>query len=204
MSGNPSENRFTIHQWRKTKGVPTPNTAEVFDDICNWTHSALIVSNSPNRGLGVFTTAVLPRGEPVVVYGGRVFTNEQLGLLPFSADMVLQIEESLYYVPINREQLGIGERVNHSCNPNVGFSGQMCLVAIENIAAGEEIKMDYALCDAREAFHLECNCGEPECRGTIRGTDWKREELQDKYFDYFQPFLQRRISGRTRRLLGNS
>lgn len=204
MLKNLSENRFTVRQWRKGKSVPTRYTAEVFDALCNWTHAALIVRNSYNRGLGAFTTADLPQGETVVVYGGRVLTTEQLKLLPSNLDMVVQVEENLYYVPINLLELGIGERVNHSCNPNVGFSGQMCLVAMRDIAAGEEITMDYALCDARESFHLDCNCGELECRSIVRGTDWEREDLQDRLFDYFQPFLQRRISRQIRRRVGNS
>ncbi len=203
MSVNPTENRFTLRQWRKSKRLPTRYTAEVFEALCNWTHAALVVRNSPNRGLGVFTTADLHKGDAVVVYGGRVLTTEQLKLLPSNSDMVLQVDDYLYYVPINWNELGIGERVNHSCNPNVGFSGQMCLVAMRDIAAGEEITMDYALCDARESFSLECNCGEPECRGIIRGSDWKLKDLQDRFFDYFQPFLQRRVSRQPRRQVGN-
>jgi D-alanine-D-alanine ligase-like ATP-grasp enzyme len=58
---------------------------------------------------------------------------------------------------------------NHSCRPNTGFNG-LNVVALRNIAVGEELTLDYAtiLEDNAEAFN--CHCGFPECRGIISGS----------------------------------
>jgi hypothetical protein len=33
----------------------------------------------------------------------------------------------------------------------------------------------------------------PGCRGVVRGTDWKRPELQERYASWFSSYLARRI-----------
>jgi uncharacterized protein len=45
--------------------------------------------------------------------------------------------------------------INHSCEPNVGFSGNVVLVAVRDIRHGEELTTDYALFDDSED-HMEC------------------------------------------------
>jgi SET domain-containing protein len=44
---------------------------------------------------------------------------------------------------------GVLMRVNHSCEPNLGMGGNVLLVAMREIAAGEELTIDYALFLAR-------------------------------------------------------
>ena len=203
MTKEISKSKISVVNSGGFKYMPHRYNAEVFERLCNWTHSALIVRKTADRGLGVFSTADISKGELVIMYGGRVLTGAQLQLLPTSEDMVVQVEEDLFFVAIDWNELGIGERINHSCDPNVGFSGQMSVVAMRDISAGEEITMDYALCDGRESFYLRCACGEALCRKTIRGSDWQRGDLQAKYYEYFQPFLQRRISRNFSRRVGN-
>jgi hypothetical protein len=40
--------------------------------------------------------------------------------------------------------------INHSCDPNVGFAGDIVLVAMRDIRQGEELTADYALFDDYE------------------------------------------------------
>jgi len=40
--------------------------------------------------------------------------------------------------------------INHSCEPNVGFAGNVVLVAMRDIEAGEELTTDYAMFDDYE------------------------------------------------------
>jgi len=49
-------------------------------------------------------------------------------------------------------------KLNHSCEPNVGFGGNIVLVAMSDIEAGEELSTDYALFDDYEGS-MDCNCG---------------------------------------------
>jgi putative transposase len=46
---------------------------------------------------------------------------------------------------------------------------------------------------------VKCNCGEPECRGTITGKDWKRRDLQKKYRGYISWYLQPATEAAVRR-----
>jgi uncharacterized protein len=81
--------------------------------------------------------------------------------------------------------------INHSCEPNVGFAGNIVLVAMRDISAGEELTTDYALFDDYDG-EMECRCGQPSCRHTINGRDWQRPELQRKYGSYFSTYLLNR------------
>jgi len=57
---------------------------------------------------------------------------------------------------------------NHSCEPNTGFAG-LDVVALRDIAAGEELTIDYAtFCDGH-LVPFDCRCGSPRCRGRIYG-----------------------------------
>ena len=65
--------------------------------------------------------------------------------------------------------------VNHSCAPNlepIAIGDQMWLVALRDIAAGEELGYDYAIeLDERHSASAKrrfpCSCGAPTCRGTL-------------------------------------
>jgi hypothetical protein len=85
--------------------------------------------------------------------------------------------------------------INHSCEPNVGFAGNVVLVAMRDISAGEELTTDYAFFDNNDDT-MECQCGTPSCRGTVSGRDWQRPDLQRTYGSYFSSYLQRRLSDR--------
>jgi hypothetical protein len=82
--------------------------------------------------------------------------------------------------------------VNHSCQPNVGFAGNVVLVAMRDIEPGEELTTDYALFDDYEGS-LDCACRRPTCRGRVDGRDWQRADLQERYRGYFSWYLERRI-----------
>jgi SET domain-containing protein len=85
--------------------------------------------------------------------------------------------------------------INHSCEPNVGFAGNILLVAMRDIDPGEELTTDYALFDDYDG-EMQCRCGTASCRGTIGGRDWQRPELQRRYGNYFSWYLLRRLGSR--------
>lgn len=143
-------------------------------------------------GMGVFARKPVAKGEVVVVWGGVIRTWEELRKLPEDLQRhSIQVEQQLFQVPANAYDPP--DFVNHSCNPNVGMSGQIGLVAMRDIARGEEICMDYAMCDAMPYDEFDCHCGESTCRGQVTGNDWARPELWERYAGYFSPYLQRRI-----------
>lgn len=151
---------------------------------------------------GVFALGALKQGELIAVFGGAVCDWEALLALPEEArSLSLQVEDELFLVP---ETIGDGDFVNHSCDPNAGLSGQICLVAMRDIQSGEEIRFDYAMCDSLPYDEFDCDCGAAHCRGRVTGDDWKLKELQQRYAGYFSPYLQRRMEKRSPRQPGKA
>lgn len=144
-----------------------------------------------NGSRGVFAREVIAAGEVISVWGGEVTPQHMFFKLPPSIQQIsVQIEEDMYLAP-TRESAG--EWVNHSCEPNAGMCGQIVLVAMRDIAAGEEVCYDYAMSDGSPYDEFVCGCGTPLCRGRITGNDWSIPDLWERYAGFFSPYLQRRI-----------
>ena len=144
-------------------------------------------------GYGLFACAPIEEGELLCVWSGEVFTEEELHKQSIERQTHgLQVEEGIYLLPLGEDDPA--DYVNHSCDPNAGLNGQICLVAMRPIAQGEEICFDYAMSDSSDYDEFECHCGTPHCRKLITGNDWKLPELHERYDGYFLPYLQRRIN----------
>lgn len=150
------------------------------------------------HGRGLFAHQDIARGEIVVVKGGYVMTRAQRDEVSLELGPAeIQITEELHIGPITSHQRERGMmHLNHSCEPNLGLQGQIVFVAMRDIAAGEELTIDYAMTDD-EPYEMPCDCGVKACRGTITGYDWKQPALQRKYDGYFSWFIQRRLDRKT-------
>jgi hypothetical protein len=146
------------------------------------------------EGTGLYAIAPIAQGEVVVVKGGHVMdkeTRDRVGAELGPTE--IQIGDGLFIGPLTAEEReGCMMYLNHSCAPNVGLRGEITFIAMRDIAAGEEIAMDYAMMDD-EPDDMTCRCGAPQCRGTISGIDWKVPELQRRYRSYFSRYLQDKI-----------
>src|SRR5438552_13893376 len=137
----------------------------------------------PSRiaGRGLYANAPLVRGEVVSVKGGHLIdraTLERNRAVVNDADM--RIADDLFLAPLTADEFeGVMMFLNHSCEPNVGVQGQIVFVALRDVAAGEELTLDYAMID-HEAEPMACRCGAAACRGVVSGQDWRRPELQRK------------------------
>jgi len=154
---------------------------------------SLEVRAEPEKGgFGVYAIDAVAAGEIVSVWGGYIVDAEQLETLPHEVQQhTVQIEEGLYLATIGGAESA--DFINHSCDPNLGLRGQITLVALRDIVVGEEVCFDYAMTDCTPYDEFECHCGSPNCRGIVRGEDWKLPELWARYASYFSPYLQRRI-----------
>ncbi len=140
---------------------------------------------------GVFANEPLAQDERIAVWGGEVVTRENFDALPDRLRRLsVQIEDGLFLVALNE---GPADYINHSCNPNAGMQGQIVVVAMREIAAGEQICFDYAMTDGSDYDEFECECGAPNCRKNVTGRDWRNPELWARYDGYFSPYLARRI-----------
>lgn len=145
----------------------------------------------PGKGYGAFALEPIAAGELIAAWGGTVIPGEALTDLSDERRMLsVQIEENLFLAP---DRLGPGDRINHSCSPNAGISGSSNVVAMRDIAPGEEITYDYAMSDGSPYDEFDCACGSPACRKRVTGDDWRRPELWEKYDGYFSMYLRRRI-----------
>jgi uncharacterized protein len=151
-------------------------------------------------GRGLIATDAIFKGEVVAVKGGHIVTTEQLSELPeWLQNSDVQITDDLHLVALGDDEYeDVMLFINHSCDANVGFAGNVVLVAMREIRAGEELTTDYALFDDYEGS-MDCNCGHPTCRGRVDGRDWQLSELQERYAGYFSWYLERRIASNRRR-----
>lgn len=153
----------------------------------------LALRPSPLAGTGLFAAEPLAPGELLAIWGGAVVsTDELLRLSERERFHSLQVAEEFHLAPGPATEPA--DFVNHSCAPNAGIQGQISLVALRPIAAGEEICYDYATTDSYRGLEFGCNCGAPACRKQISGDDWRRPELQARYAGAFSSYLQQLIA----------
>lgn len=148
-------------------------------------------------GRGLHAVEPIAAGEVVAVKGGHIVTKPELDRLPEPLpNSDVQITDDLHLVALRDDEYEpVMLFLNHSCEPNVGFAGNIVLVAMRDIAVGEELVTDYALFDDYDG-QMTCTCGSIGCRGVVDGRDWQRPELQRRYRGYFSWYLQRRIDRR--------
>ena len=143
-------------------------------------------------GKAVFARDAIELGELVAVWSGRIVSAEELDELPEDIRRhTVQVEERLYLASHGPDEGP--DFINHSCDPNTGLEGQIALVALQRILPGEEVTIDYAMCDGSPYDEFDCACGSPICRGRVTGDDWRNPVLWERYAGHFSPYLERRI-----------
>jgi len=146
----------------------------------------------PAGGCGVFALAPIDKGELITLWGGCIIKKDELDpSMPRFTQRVLQVDEGLYL--LTAEEQEPTDCFNHSCDPNLGFTGQIGLIAMRDIGKDEELTFDYAMSDGEPYDEFDCFCGSSNCRKKITGNDWKLRELWKQYNGYFSPYLARRI-----------
>jgi uncharacterized protein len=142
------------------------------------------------EGRGLVAVAPIGAGEVVAIKGGHIVDTATMHTLPERLrNSEVQIADGFHLVALeDAEYEPVMLFINHSCEPNVGFAGNIVLVAMRDIGPDEELTTDYALFDDCDD-EMPCQCGKPACRGTISGRDWQRPELQRKYGNYFSWYL---------------
>jgi uncharacterized protein len=116
-------------------------------------------------GRGLFAIEPIGAGQIVAVKGGHVVTTAQLRDLPEPLpNSEIQIADGLHLVALAPEEYEpVMLFINHSCDPNVGFGGNVILVTMRDVAAAEELTTDYALFDDHDG-RMTCHCGTAHCR----------------------------------------
>jgi len=162
------------------------------------TYSApgLTVVEHPLLGRAAVAERAFRCGEVVAIWRGRTITERQaLALASDERDQLLQVGDDAFLV--NDEELLAADFINHSCEPNCGFTDATTLVAMRDIKTGESVTFDYAMSDTNSFITFDCQCGTPRCRHRMSGSDWKLSQLQERYAGWFAPHVARLIASVT-------
>ena len=156
---------------------------------------SIVVRSDTLSGRGVVALEKIHRDEIVAIKAGHIVRADELARINQEVgDFALQIDETFYLSPRSLAEVDdMTVFINHSCDPNVGFRGQVVYVALRDIEIGEELCHDYAM-ERSDDYALDCHCGSPLCRQTISGNDWKLPELQARYGHYFSIYLWKKIN----------
>jgi hypothetical protein len=130
---------------------------------------------------GLFAREPLAAGEPLVRFEGE--------LVPTPSRFSLQVGMGLHLrgSPEQPEAL-----LNHACEPNARFDfSTLTLVALRELATGEEVTFNYLTSEWDIAVPFQCRCGAAGCFGLIRGYRHLSIEDQRRLTPLAAPFLPR-------------
>jgi hypothetical protein len=163
-----------------------------------WTDPRQKIRPSAIQGYGIIARQAIPKGEVAEIVGGQVMSDAQFADFQrlhrrFNA---VQIGEGLHLVELPEVTAARSASINHACDSNLWLADEVTLVARWDIAAGEELTVDYALFTVDPSWVMDqpCSCGSPLCRQTITGNDWQLPDVQNRYRGHFSPFIQARFT----------
>jgi hypothetical protein len=113
----------------------------------------------------------LAQGEVLAPFGARetVATPNYLTVQTGPDTHILLAPEHLQYI-------------NHSCDPNVFFdTKRMEIVALRDIAPGEEVRFFYPSTEWTMDRAFDCQCGSSACLGRIAGADELDADALERY-----------------------
>ncbi len=193
---------MTMFSWMNPKLSVKQTERYGKGDLPDLVDGKKVYKKTKGAGYGVFANTAIKKGETLFVMGGYILTiedeNELTGIV---ADKPIEISENFSISPRKPSDIPKMPQhyVNHSCNPNAGFDGQIFMVAMRSIKPGDEIVYDYGMLmhsntDSNSEYSFKCLCGSKLCRGVVTENDWKRKELQVRYDGFFQHYLQKKIT----------
>jgi len=155
----------------------------------------LYIGQSQIAGIGLYAGENIEKGENILCFGGVFALQSDRYSDKYLRSTAVGITESINLCESINSNKDISDYINHSCSPNVGMLDAITIVAISNIAQDEEIFCDYSFWEANEDWVMkkECSCGSNNCRKIIDGKYWKTIKQTDNKFDFFSPFIKRRI-----------
>ncbi len=156
--------------------------------------AAMFTVGETHLGKSVFVARAFAEGEPMLEFTGRrLATGKVPSLMRGGADRYVQVTPDHYMGPSGR----LDDLVNHSCDPNAGLrftDHGVFLVAIRDIAAGEEVTWDYSTTLTGSNWHMICGCRSATCRRVIGNFETIDPERQQFYRarNLVAPYLRRR------------
>lgn len=161
--------------------------------VHSWLHPAC-EKRRARCGYGLFANNEISVGTLILIQGGHIMSMfQEPPLSPDIWDLPLQISDEFMIGASEAHEVEDADFINHSCDPNAGWKGQIFLVAMRDISANEEIRFDYATVVSLPGYEFDCECGSPFCRKRLTSDDWKMAEIQKRYHGWFQHYLAEKI-----------
>jgi len=161
-----------------------------------WVSPKLAAGQSKIHGDGTFAIQKIPRGEPLMEFGGELVTDRR-DLSNYRERSVWMVEPDVFLAaPDTDTAAGLDEHLNHSCDANAWLADETKLIARRDIQAGEEITLDQGTWNFEESDYAEglhCFCGAKTCRRELTADDWRRPDVQAQYRGHFHPLIQKMI-----------
>jgi len=154
------------------------------------------VRDSGKKGKGIFALQDIKKGEEILFFSGKVVEVE---------------DESKYSEHVREHWHPIdytGKKIvyvlpespwmylNHSCELNAGLKNDRYLVALKNIAKGEEVNIDYSTLFL-ECWSMKCECGSKNCRKLISTFNTLSPKDQKRLKDYISSYVRKRFIERS-------
>jgi D-alanine-D-alanine ligase-like ATP-grasp enzyme len=126
-------------------------------------------------GYGIFATEALARGD--VIFHGEERAHRMVTKRHVMDHWPPDDRQAFrhYAVPLSSQVYALWDEdplewapQNHSCAPNAAYQG-LDIVALRDIASGEELTLDYAMMMNEQSEPFRCTCGAPTCRGSVHG-----------------------------------
>ena len=143
------------------------------------------------KGKGVFATRPFAPGETILpAFDGPVIDTVGLAkLTPWEREHLSEFGVGLWRVlPEPRCYL------NHACDPNAIGTERDAVVALRDIAPGEEITIDYRLNaydDGTGVWAMDCRCDPARGPHQVRGDFFSLPlDVQRRYLEYAPPFIR--------------
>lgn len=162
----------------------------------SWIDSRVEVRTSIIHGRGIFANAPIQPGEVVIIWGGVLFTLEDIKAGKAAEHSYTALREGLFLGHTHEQGNSADDYMNHSCNPNIWMINEITWVARRMINLGDEITADFAMYwgpDGDSTMEWTCHCGSEFCRKAFTTCDWQLEELHARYGDHFAPYINERI-----------
>jgi len=164
----------------------------------SWISPKLVPGRSAIHGVGVIAAAPIAKGEKLMEFGGLPITAADIDTDLYRTRSLWTLGDDAYLGLLESDpEPSLDENLNHSCDANSWLEGEVVLVAMRDIAAGEEITLDQGTWNFDEDEYVwdqdGCSCGAQQCRTHLTHNDWQRPDLQDRYRGHFHPLVQRMI-----------
>jgi uncharacterized protein len=150
------------------------------------------------EGNRLYASAPIRAGEAVFIWGGgTIISDAELRAVAASGRRYRSaaVGENQHMLwGVEDPDAGGPGGANHSCDSNLWMLDARTVGARREIAAGEDLTLDYALATVSPEWRLDCCCGSSLCRGVVTGNDWRLTTIQERYAGHFSPFINARIA----------